>query len=691
MAAHKPTLQKKFFLLLTCVLVLSVFLFLVSAQPPSDEREPLSYYKVTVTYPVPAAVAEWIQKHTVVEGFLGPSTYILGLAQNAADDMKSLPFVVDVSPYASGHHFLSATAEKDVVEVIVRLFDPADTYRVVDEMMRKGFEIDDIDYSVLDEEGNIVVNQLKLTTTGSRLSEISAVEGVEWIDEVLQYTAENEVGTVLTGARDEGETYGLTGNNQLITVTDTGLDSGVDDPTMHPDMQGRIFGFKLYAGTSPDDLQGHGTHVTGIALGNGMLSGSNPAANSFRGSYAGAAPKARVYFQAIGSDNPDDPYVYPPGESVGLQDSKNQGVRIHTHSYGTTNTAVFGTYTGVTADIDRHIWFNKDYLAVYGAGNYGFTYGNGSMDPNAVAKNVIAAGGSENYKPTLADPPIIADDPDDIYIGTSLGPTEDGRIKPDLMSPATSIFSTRTRYSPSTTGLSCRQNQTNVVTLGPNYSVCSGTSMSAPHIAGLAAMLREYYITQKGLTPSAALLKATLIAGAQEMKYGYPSMTTGWGRVNLTNSLPHGLKKVYFLDRTVGMSTGNTYNITILKVGATAPFKAVLVWTDYPGTPGAGTMLVNDLDFTVTDPQGTVYYGNDFSAPYNTAYDRKNNIEVVKIDAPASGTYNLQINAQNVPSPTQPFAVVVTYDEFEPQGKGTNTVGTVRNCTYVFGTGQLTC
>jgi hypothetical protein len=95
------------------------------------------------------------------------------------------------------------------------------------------------------------------------------------------------------------------------------------------------------------------------------------------------------------------------------------------------------------------------------------------------------------------------------------------------------------------------------------------------------------------------------------------------------------------------------------------PLKVTLGWTDFPSTPAASVNLNNDLDLTVTGPTGTVWRGNVFSgglsATGGTA-DRRNPLEQVLLNNPATGVYTITARSFNVPNGPQPFAVVVTGD-----------------------------
>src|SRR5205807_2472547 len=130
----------------------------------------------------------------------------------------------------------------------------------------------------------------------------------------------------------------------------------------------------------------------------------------------------------------------------------------------------------------------------------------------------------------------------------------------------------------------------------------------------------------------------------------------------------------FYDDKTVSLSTGASHSYQIAVGIVDQPVKVSVAWTDVPGTPGAGTELVNDLDLTVTAPDGTMYLGNNFadgaSAPGGTP-DSKNNLENVYISNPAVGVYTVTVTGVNVPSGPQDYALVVSY------GGGPTPVGNV--------------
>ncbi|HEV8661160.1 MAG TPA: hypothetical protein VGS96_21360, partial [Thermoanaerobaculia bacterium] len=104
------------------------------------------------------------------------------------------------------------------------------------------------------------------------------------------------------------------------------------------------------------------------------------------------------------------------------------------------------------------------------------------------------------------------------------------------------------------------------------------------------------------------------------------------------------------------------------------PLKAVLVWTDPPGvirTASDSTPeLVNDLDLRMTTPTGDVHFGNE--AIHRGQRDRINNVEMITIDAPATGSYTVSVDATTIASgPRQSYALVIVGDlSATPQEQG---------------------
>jgi hypothetical protein len=266
------------------------------------------------------------------------------------------------------------------------------------------------------------------------------------------------------------------------------------------------------------------------------------------------------------------------------------------------------------------------------------------------------------------------------------GPTADGRRKPEVYAPGCNIISAGTA--------SC------------NTAQMTGTSMASPAVTGGAALVREYFmdgfypsgaaVGGDAFTPTGALVKAVLINCAEDMTGigGYPSNTEGWGRINLDQTLFFsGDAKQLFIDdvrKANGMSTGDAkvYNVPV--VSSSLPLEITLAFHDFPGTTGSANPVINNLDLTVIEPNGTtVYRGNVFSGGFSTtggAADAKNNVERVAVLSPAVGTWIVQVAATNVPQPKQGFAMVMTGDVLPP---GTCTGNVTQFCSAKFN--SLSC
>ena len=292
-----------------------------------------------------------------------------------------------------------------------------------------------------------------------------------------------------------------------------------------------------------------------------------------------------------------------------------------------------------------------------------------SIAPPATAKNSLSIGASENNRPSFSDTwsvfgylnePIysdkLADNIEGLAAFSGRGPTDDGRIKPDVVAPGTFIISLRSSaaFADDLWG-----------DYDAYYRYSGGTSMSTPIVAGIAALVRQYYVQNESRAPSAALLKATIINGAHNMtpgQYGTgatqemqtrPDYAQGWGRVDIENSLFPALPRIMrYYDNSTGLSTSQYWNVSYNVNNSSEPLRVTLVWSDYPGVPYAGITLVNNLDLIVTGPDGT-YYGN--GAP-----DNRNNVEQVELISPSSGSYIIRVNGINIPQGPQPFAIVIS-------------------------------
>ncbi|MBS3117270.1 S8 family serine peptidase, partial [Candidatus Woesearchaeota archaeon] len=482
-----------------------------------------------------------------------------------------------------------------------------------------------------------------LHTSSDNIEKIASLSFVEWVALRPTYSVLNDQGGLIIGANYTSFNYGLNGSGQTIAIADSGLDTG-DIATILRDFWNRTtianIDCTAYSEscTSPDDDLGHGTHVAGSAVGDGNLS---------FGQFRGTAFGANLFFQAIG-DDAGTPTLYPPSDLHNLfAPAYGNGSRIHSNSWG--GTCFGGSYNPDSVEVDDYAFNNTDFLILFAGGNEGGT-SNTVVCP-ATAKNILSIAATEDNHP---DQGAASDNINQVASFSSRGLTDDGRVKPDLAAPGTNVISTQSTIG----GIDpCKTDFAS----NANYSYCDGTSMATPLAAGAAALVRQYYVENKSITPTSSLIKASLINGAQDVGYGIPSNQTGWGRINISNSVfPVSPRTILYQDNVSFSSTGNSTIFNYTVVNKTVELKATLVWTDYPSTASASVNLVNNLDLRVTSPNGTVFYGNDFTSPHNSTLDTLNNVEQVILPTPDNGTYLVNVTGQNIPNGPQTFSLVVS-------------------------------
>lgn len=236
------------------------------------------------------------------------------------------------------------------------------------------------------------------------------------------------------------------------------------------------------------------------------------------------------------------------------------------------------------------------------------------------------------------------------------GPTDDGRIKPDICGNGVGLLSTVTGND-------------------SNYSTYSGTSMAAPSVTGSLNLLQQHYNNIKGRFMKAATLKALAIHTAYEAGNAPgPDYTFGWGLMNTAKAaeaITNTNKKNLILETILYNS--DTINYRVYSDGTT-PLKATIVWNDVPGLVFAPSLndttpkLVNDLDLRIKKEANEVEFNPwilDVINPANpatTGDNRRDNVEQVWVQNPAAGWYNIQIRHKNqlFGSTPQYFSIIIS-------------------------------
>ena len=574
--------------------------------------------------------------------------------------------------------------------VTLEVFDAADLDSVAAEAARHGFEVLSrnkrarrLDLKVPDE------GAMKLLV--ARLAEVHGVARIapRSLPRTCNNVASRIVGRRFAAAVPPG--LGLTGEGEVVAVCDTGLDTGRLD-SLHPDFAGRVQAIKSYpiaagyarfvrnpgANDGADDVDaGHGTHVAGSILGNGRAS----ARAAVR--IEGMAPRARLVFQAVEQKVDwkrgfeDEPFQLAglPDDLASLFDfAYRQGARIHNNSW---SGGTPGVYDASCRQIDRFVWDHRDFAIFVAAGNDGSDTGgqgkpaDGRINPKSVtppgtAKNCITVGASESLRPAFAedtygarwedDYPVapfrddpLADDPDTLAPFSARGPTNDGRFKPDLVAPGTLILSTRSSRADDEDAL-----DPHYAADPERYTFMTGTSMATPIAAGCATLLREALRKRHGIAaPSAALVKALLIAGCRRLPAGRGALVDheqGFGRIDLQRSL----QRVLLLHQAAGLHTGAVASLTIPVPTGRRTLRIAMAYTDFPGF-----RLVNNLNLFASGPGHARFVGNVAGRVHGgLLLDGSNNVEVIEAASAAPGDWIVQVVASNVPRGPQDFALV---------------------------------
>jgi subtilisin family serine protease len=713
------------------------------AAPVEPSAGRTAYYLVKLAGP-PAP--EWLKAleglGVELQGSLGGFTQLVGMLPERVDEVRAQPWVEEVTPYRPAMKVspkLRAGVRRELdtdALASVAAEDLGDERQLVEVSVFSGESVKDLAGQVREAGGTVVATHPRSLVANLDPAAIAALADQQGIQAIVPFALpelHNDRAKMVMQIPVDHHFADLTlkGTGQIVAIADSGLDSG--DPTaMHADIQGRVVDLVSWPTATTwapfvhepgsddgpvDDNSGHGTHVTGSVLGAGtsaVQAGADPVP-------MGAAPEARVFFQAIEQRvswkttdefGPEGPPFQPwPPAPIGLrgipadlnalfQQAYLAGARIHTNSWGAPQA---GIYTRNSRAVDEFMWNHPDMLIVFSAGNEGVDVNeDGVIDADSIgspgtAKNCLTVGASENNRPRGSSPPPgldrlwsdqqkyvqltaaghMSDNIDGMAAFSSRGPTDDQRIKPDVVAPGTNILSTLSSAFPANkTPLWGRLLEGHP--LRKFYCWSGGTSMATPLVAGAAALVRQHLVSQRGhlqenRKPSGALIKAILVNGAVaprgqftgEIPVG-PNPVSGFGRVDVTGSVaPEPLHRMLFADEPDhAVSTGQMRTFQVRAADTALPLKFTLVWTDAPGLEGVGG-LVNQLYLQLQAPDGGVTDGD-----VHPMLEVKNNVQQVVVANPVAGAYTIRVRGVSVTqqspgaaagaSPRQDFALAVS-------------------------------
>lgn len=383
----------------------------------------------------------------------------------------------------------------------------------------------------------------------------------------------------------------------------------------------------------------------------------------------------------------------------------NSGMLLSNHSYGTicgwyydqstspaqwewygdmtlstTTDYKYGYYGQETANWDNIAYTNPYYLICKAAGNdrgqnlpngsiwyyqnssFNWVQGTGTppgavsqydcMEPTATAKNILTVGAvnkinnsnNNNGWTKISDVVMTS--------FSGWGPTDDGRIKPDVVAAGYNIHST--------------SDAGNTV-----YTTMSGTSMATPAVCGSLLMVQQHFMNCKGRYMLAATLKGLAIHTADEAGNIGPDYTYGWGLLNIYKAVRHITDSANNLILEKTLANGTTYNQNILSDGS-MPLRITISWSDSaavvrnPALNDTTRRLVNDLDIRLKRiSDGGIYmpyvlYPASPSNAATTGDNNKDNVEQIYISAPTAGLYTLVVSHKGYLSSPQPYSLLIS-------------------------------
>jgi hypothetical protein len=256
---------------------------------------------------------------------------------------------------------------------------------------------------------------------------------------------------------------------------------------------------------------------------------------------------------------------------------------------------------------------------------------------------------------------------------SSWGPTDDGRLKPDIVAPGCQVGGDNGIKSTAFRNSNGARN---------GYRVECGTSLATPVAAGTGVLLLEQWKRLQANRIQPSTVKAILVHTATDLGNPGPDYQFGWGKLNANMAVNHirlddNLRSItpynLIIHDTVDASRNKDY---VIRSAGESNVKITLAWDDPPATRLATTTLINDLDLRLVDPDGITYspFILNPTSPNNAATtgdDNRNNVEMV-IGNAKPGIWRLTVDGRGVSQGPQIFSLIssdgmINLDSVRPQ------------------------
>ncbi len=577
-------------------------------------------------------------------------------------------------PYYALHPALTAP-QTETVEVLVQVFAHAGAEKTIQAIQERALQILRPPYPVLH------YYNLGVRIAADQLAWLAAFPDVISVEPLPHYQKLDEIqGQIMAGnltangsqPSSPGYLQWLTGTvgftttaaaYPIVEIVDDGIDNGSVAPG-HPDFyefgdmvrdSRLIYNHNWTSDPLADGIGGHGNLNAGIVGGYNDHAGTAYEDSNGYNYGLGINPFGRIAGSKIFRNT--GPYESPSYTTM-VSTSYSSGARINSNSWG-EDVGAGGyiaddqEYDALVRDANPAAPGNQEILVVFAAGNSGMS-GPNTVGSPANAKNVISVGAAENYRPTWYDGcgygPTGANNAHDIAGFSGRGPTDDGRVKPDLVAPGTHIIGPASQTPGYTGEFVCDEYYPPGQTL---YAASSGTSHATPAVSGAASLLYRYYQDHFGAVPSPAMVKAYLVNSARYLLGAsagdtLPSNNQGYGEVNLGLAFD-GVSRVLADQKTLLSTSGSAYSLIGEVSNPGKPLRVTLAWSDAPGAT-TGAAYVNNLDLEI-NIGGETYLGNVFAGPDSMtggSPDPRNNVESITLPAGLSGPFTITVKATNI-------------------------------------------
>ena len=561
---------------------------------------------------------------------------IVEMSAALANEVRSLPFVRSVTPFHPAFKL-----EEELINAIELATQGPVTVNIL--TMRRGGQAPVVQW--IENNGGTIqeVSERTYLMTATldhlQLPALAALNEVQWIDRWGPETADMNVARQMHGADFVESVAGYDGTGIRGEVRDIGCS------LTHQDLPNF-----LVHGTNSSNT--HGTSTGGICFGKGLGN-----ANA-----RGAMPDGFLVIQDIDHPAPGGSRYNATAE---IQDPTGPFRCVfQTNSVGGPQTT---QYNSTSQNMDL-ILFDFDHLPITQSQS---NLNNKNSRPEAWAKNIISVGGINHFNTLTKN--------DDLWGGASIGPANDGRIKPDLASYYDAILAP---------------------TAPNNYtSGFGGTSGATPIVAGHLGLFLEMW--NDGIfgnpTPGAGvfenrptnmLTKAMLINTATQWQFtgathNRTRVHQGWGHPDL-QYMYENRNNMLIVDEADVLGQMETKNYYVNVTAGNPEFRVTMSYRDLPGTTSATLHRINDLDLAVIAPDGTLYKGNvglidNMASTANGAYNKVDTVENVIVTNPAAGEWRITIYARDInadshietPALDVDFALVATIVDSEIAACGT--------------------